>query len=106
MLLKKPRQQRKARTKEYMKFDFYFKRTCFRTMTLYFKTIFKPYFNRCKDFKTNESVLEVVRIFSQEYQPNLMDQLDKIDAELSLRYLDMLKMLVFCHRHHKNDVYL
>lgn len=35
-----------------------------------------------------------------------MAQLDSIDAKMSLRYLDMLKMLVFCHRHHKNDVYL
>lgn len=28
-------------------FDFFFKRTCFRTMTLYYKTMFKPYFQKC-----------------------------------------------------------
>jgi hypothetical protein len=89
-----------------MKFDFYFKRTCFRTMTLYYKTIFKPYFSRCKGLTNNLSVLEVVREFSEEYQPGLMTQLERIDHKMSVRYLDMLKMLVFCHRHHKDDAYL
>ena len=59
------KKQRVGRTKEYMKFDFYFKRTCFRTMTLYYKTIFKPYFQRCKGLLKNESVLVVVREFAQ-----------------------------------------
>jgi phage-related protein len=75
-------------------------------MTLYFKTIFKPYFQRCKGLTKNESVLEVVRDFSQVYQPGLTTQLESIDKTMSVRYLDMLKMLVFCHRHHKNDAYL
>lgn len=34
--------------KYYMNFDFYFKRTSFRTMTLYFKIVFKPYFEAWK----------------------------------------------------------
>ena len=70
--------KRKVREKDFMKFDFFFKRTCFRTMTLYYKTIFKPYFSQCKNLKNNESVLEVVRDFAQEYQPNLMALLDKL----------------------------
>lgn len=37
-----------ATGKYYMNFDFYFKRTSFRTMTLYFKTAFKPFFERWK----------------------------------------------------------
>ena len=73
-------------------------------MTLYYKTIFKPYFSQCKNLKNNESVLEVVRDFAQEYQPNLMALLDKLGREMSMRYLDLLKMLVFSHRHHKSDI--
>jgi hypothetical protein len=31
-----------------MNFDFYFKRTCFRTMTLFYKVSFKPFFDQWK----------------------------------------------------------
>lgn len=41
-------QKNQATNKYYMNFDFYFKRTSFRTMTLYFKTAFKPYFEKWK----------------------------------------------------------
>ena len=40
--------QADAQQKYYMNFDFYFKRTSFRTMTLYFKTAFKPFFEKWK----------------------------------------------------------
>ena len=42
--------------KYYQNFDFYFKRTSFRTMTLYFKTAYKPFFEDWKTFwKVNQS---------------------------------------------------
>lgn len=51
-LPKRPAPQQRApvehEDKYYMNFDFYFKRTCFRTMTLFFKTAFKPYFDSWK----------------------------------------------------------
>ena len=45
--------------KYYMNFDFYFKRTSFRTMTLYFKTVFKPFFETWKSSKKNNTSVHV-----------------------------------------------
>lgn len=60
-----PKQTNKAKpkevaSKEYMKFDFYFKRTCFRTMTLYFKTAFKPFFDQCRSKRKKQPVSEYI----------------------------------------------
>lgn len=38
----------KTRSKYYMNFDFYFKRTSFRTMTVFFKNAYKPFFEKWK----------------------------------------------------------
>jgi len=43
--------QQSQAQKYYMNFDFYFKRTSFRTMTLFFKTAFKSYFEKWKTDK-------------------------------------------------------
>lgn len=48
---------KEATNKYYMNFDFYFKRTSFRTMTLYFKTAFKPYFERWKTDRKKSSIV-------------------------------------------------
>ena len=50
--------------KYYMNFDFYFKRTSFRTMTLYFKTAFKAYFERWKSDRRKTSINECLIEFS------------------------------------------
>ena len=42
--------------KYYKNFDFYFKRTSFRTMTLFFKMTFKPYFDKWKQQKRSRSI--------------------------------------------------
>jgi hypothetical protein len=43
--------------KYYQNFDFYFKRTSFRTMTLYFKTQYKPFYESWKAQKKSTSVI-------------------------------------------------
>ena len=42
----------------YQNFDFYFSRTCFRTMALYFKLEFKPFFDKWKAGKTKGTLIE------------------------------------------------
>ena len=51
-------QSEKPDQKEYMKFDFYFKRTFFRTMTLYYKTSFKPFYDVCRSKRKTLPVLK------------------------------------------------
>ena len=75
-------------------------------MTTYYKTIFKPYLSDCEGLKKNSDVLEVVRQFSQKFLPGLLTQLEEVDKQISIRYLNMLKMLIFCHRHQKTDNYI
>jgi len=40
------KQSRAPEQKYYQNFDFYFKRTSFRQMTLYFKTQYKPFYEQ------------------------------------------------------------
>jgi hypothetical protein len=57
-------------------FDFFFKRTCFRTMTSYYKTFFGDYLEQCQGLKDKEQVLAVVRDFCSQYQPHLLTALE------------------------------
>lgn len=66
-----------ATNKYYMNFDFYFKRTSFRTMTLYFKTAFKVYFERWKNDRRKTSIGECLIEFSHDYFPGLLDALSE-----------------------------
>lgn len=86
-----------------MNFDFYFKRTSFRTMTVYFKTAFKPYFEKWKVEKKRPAISVYLAEFSHNYFPGL---LDNINDTLKEEFLELLKLLVFSHRHNKNDSHL
>ncbi len=44
--------------KYYMNFDFYFKRTSFRTMTVFFKDAYKPFFEQWKALKNKDKQVE------------------------------------------------
>ena len=89
-----------------MKFDFYFKRTCFRTMTLFYKTSFKPLFDVCRSKRKSLPVADLIRKFSATNHPGLIETLAQHSKSQALQFPDMLKMLVFCHRHSKNDPFL
>lgn len=87
-----------------MNFDFYFKRTSFRTMTVYFKQLFKPYFDKWKSNKKKGLPVEsAIADFMHQYFPGL---LDKFAAKVQTEVLELVKLLVFTHRHNKNDPFL
>jgi hypothetical protein len=89
--------------KYYMNFDFYFKRTSFRTMTHYFKTAFKAYFERWKTERKKTSIAQCLTEFSVNSFPGLFDSLNDV---LKGEFVELLKLLVFSHRHNKNDAFL
>ena len=47
----------------YQNFDFFFKRSCFRTMALYFKLAYKPFFDKWKANKNKSSVMDSLVAF-------------------------------------------
>lgn len=100
--LKKQVEERKEQ-KHYSNFDFYFKRTSFRTMTLYFKTAFKPYFEKWRAQKKPQPVANALLDFAKREFPALVENLS---AAESFEFVELLKLLVFSHRHNKNDAYL
>ena len=80
-----------------MKFDFYFKRTCFRTMTLFYKTAFKPYYDLCRSKRKQQPVSDFIVKNVQEEYPGLLESLSS--EHQRSEFIEMLKMLMFCHRH-------
>lgn len=93
-----------SQQKYYMNFDFYFKRTSFRTMTLYFKTAFKPFFEKWKGQKKNREIKGPLLEFTKEHFPGLIESMPPGQAQFE--FLELFKLLVFSHRHNKNDPYL
>ena len=89
--------------KYYMNFDFYFKRTSFRTMTLYFKTVFKPFLEKWKGQKKNRDIKPILVEFMKVAFPGLYETLP---SSAQFEFLELFKLLVFSHRHNKNDFYL
>ena len=67
--------QADSQQKYYMNFDFYFKRTSFRTMTLYFKTVFKPFLEKYNQNKKNLTVPGVILDFVKEQFPGLIESM-------------------------------
>lgn len=91
--------------KYYMNFDFYFKRTSFRTMTVYFKHLYKPFFEGWKSQKRSQQTAIEVSLtdFIRHAFPGL---LEKLPAKAQAEMTELVKLLVFTHRHNKNDPYL
>ena len=81
-----------------MKFDFYFKRTCFRTMTHFYKTQFKPIISAQSRGKRQKSASTTDQVSSMlcETHAGLVSLLS---TEQRQRLTELLKMLIFCHRH-------
>ena len=96
--------QADAQQKYYMNFDFYFKRTSFRTMTLYFKTAFKPFFEKWKGQKKKLDIASLMLEFTKDQFEGLIDAMPSEQAQFE--FMELVKLLVFSHRHNKNDSYL
>lgn len=89
---------------EYKKFDFYYKRTSFRTMTVYFKATFKPYDDMCRSKRNKQPIKDLIVKYLNDEQPGLLQSLPRQEDKDS--FCELLKMLLFCHRHQKKDQYL
>ena len=67
-----------SQPKYYMNFDFYFKRTSFRTMNVYFKNAYKPFFEKWKSQKKQDKQIESSLIeFTQHTFKGLLETLNK-----------------------------
>ena len=98
------RKPKKGERTYYQNFDFYFKRTCFRTMSNYFKTAYMPLFETWKkQSKKKTTVMQTLIDFSNLEFPGLLSNLSE---EAGFEFIELLKMLVLSHRHNKNDDFL
>ena len=73
-------------------------------MTLYYKTAFMPYLKKWKSMHRKPSMNEVLIKFTLEQFPGL---LESIPSKRALNeFIEDLKLVVFSHRHQKNDDHL
>ena len=72
-------------------------------MTLYFKTAYKPFFEEWKNQRGTPSVIPSLVSFAKHEFPGLLDTLGK---QANFVFIELIKLLVFSHRHNKNDDYL
>ena len=100
---KNQRRPKKGDRNYYQNFDFFFKRTCFRTMTLFYKLAYKPFFDQWKANKKKYTVLESLIRFAKEQFGGLLDTLGE---KARFEFIELLKLLVLSHRHNKNDDFL
>jgi hypothetical protein len=66
-------------------------------MTLYFKISFKPYFDLCRSKRKKQPISDFILKYVTECQPGLLNLF--ANEEQRQTYIEMLKMLMFCHRH-------
>ena len=105
------RRPKKGERNYYENFDFFFKRTAFRTMTLYFKLAYKPYFDELMSAPKKQ---QVIRPTAEAVRENLITftnvEFPGLLASLSTRnrdeFIELLKLLVLSHRHNRNDEFL
>jgi len=72
-------------------------------MTLYFKQAFKPYFDERKTNTSSAEIRENLLVFCSETFPGL---LERFSGTEQLSFVELLKLVVFSHRHNKKDSYL
>lgn len=93
-----------ADSRYYLQFDFYFKRTSFRSMTGYYKNHFRRFFEDKKQKKGGiENVHTAVSNLIKDAFPGLFEKSSK---KFQLEMIELIMMVVFTHRHNKNDKFL
>lgn len=85
-------------TKYYAKFDFFYKRTVFRTMTEFYKNEFKS-FQALKENKKLSIKAQLLK-FSDLAFPRLTQAME---PQQQREFIELLKMIVLCHRINKNE---
>ena len=64
-----------SQPKYYTNFDFYYKRTSFRTMALFFKTAFNPFLEAWKPLKKTKPLDSYLLDFTKSHFPGLLESL-------------------------------
>lgn len=64
---------------------------------------FKPYFEAWKSERKKTLVISCLTEFAAKYFPGVFENLSD---PLKTEFLELLKLLVFSHRHNKNDAFL
>ena len=73
-------------------------------MTVFFKNAYKPFFEQWKAKKNQHKTIESSLIeFTQATFKGLFECLNE---KARFEFIDLVKILVFSHRHNKNDPYL
>jgi len=101
------RRPKKGEKNYYENFSFLYTRTAFRTMTMYFKLAYKPFFDNSKGLKkqsAGQTVHESLVTFAKLEFPGLLESLSSDEARCE--FIELLKLLVLSHRHNRNDAYL
>ena len=93
-----------SQPKYYTNFDFYYKRTSFRTMALFFKTAFNPFLEAWKPLKKTKPLTSYLEDFTKSHFPDLLESSPSEAAQFEFQ--ELVKLLLFMHRHNKNDAYL
>ncbi|CDW75770.1 UNKNOWN [Stylonychia lemnae] len=86
--------------KYYKKFDFFYKRTCFRLMSEYFKHLFSPYQKIWVDLRKKTSIQKLLVNFANEY---FGEFLESVPSGFRQEFLAQLTGLVHSHRHNKKE---
>ena len=77
-------------------------------MTLFFKVSFKPHLDKWQSKRRGsslsaQSINPLLIEYTQEFFPHLFENMG---TEEQREFIEYLKLLVFSHRHNKNDFYL
>jgi len=89
--------------KYYKKFDFFYKRTCFRLMAEFFKQLFNPYHKIWVDSRKKSNMNDHIQEFAYKY---FGDVLSKLPEHYQVEFITILVVLVNSHRHNKEDKFI
>lgn len=89
--------------KYYTNFDFFYKRTCFRVMTEFYKLEFKTFYTSQYEKRSKIPMETYLKRFTDDYFPGL---LEKMSEQEQYQFIELIKLVVHSHRHNKNDVFL
>ncbi|TNV80726.1 hypothetical protein FGO68_gene16530 [Halteria grandinella] len=89
-----------ASDKYYKKFDFFYKRTCFRLMAEYYKQTFQPYQKLWIEQRRKTDLKVLIQQYAEANFQQVLNALKGSNQEL---FMGMLSMVVLSHRHNKED---
>lgn len=97
--------------KRVKQFDFFFLRTCFRTMNEFYKTEYQTYFSKL-NYCSKVSLSKISGSQMQGVVKGFIDQifgprfLEQFEEPLKMRLVKSMMAFVYAHRHNKEDLFL